>query len=135
MNTSNDKTEETVAGRLDRLSISPQSEKRMESLTVAAAAGVDDATFSKIANAMRVKRNSETIVLPSHRYEHLSRGRGWARQGKGAKVVFADSVDGGYECGPGRWSVGATDGFSRKDATEWTVSNVQVGERTWTIAS
>ena len=134
MNTNEINPTETVTDRLTRLAIKTPSDKRMESLALATGL-VDDATFAKIAGAVRVKRNSDTIVLPAHRYENLSRGRGWARQGKGDKAVFADRVDGGYECGAGRWSVGATDGFSRKDATEWTVSNVQVGEQTWTIAN
>lgn len=133
MNTNEINPTESVTDRIARLSISAPSEKRLESLALATA-HVDDAVFTKLASAVRLKRNSETIVLPAHRYENLSRGRGWARQGKGDKAVFADRVEGGYECGKGRWSVGATDGFSRKDATEWNVSHVQVGEQTWTVA-
>ena len=134
MNTNEIKPTETVTDRLTRLAIRPTSDKRMESLALATGL-VDDATFAKIAGSVRVRRNSETIVLPPHRYETLSRGRGWARQGKGDEAVFAERVEGGYVCGKGRWSVGATDGFRRKGANEWTVSNVQVGEKTWTIAN
>jgi hypothetical protein len=134
MNTNKMNTNETVTDRITRLAIETPSDKRMESLALATGL-VDDATFAKIAGSVRVRRNSKTIVLPSHPYENLSRGRGWARQGRGDRAVFADRVDGGYECGEGRWSVGATDGFSRKGSTEWTVSHVKVGEQTWTIAN
>lgn len=128
-------TTETTAERLNRLQITPATEKRMESITLAHAAGVTDEVFREIATAMRVKRNSETVVLPPHRYESLSRGRGWARLGKGARVTWGERVDDGYEVGPGRWEVGATDGFTRKDSVAWTVKHLLVGGETWTIAN
>lgn len=126
---------ETTADRLNRLQVTPATEKRVESLTVANAAGVTDEVFREIATALRVKRDSESIVLPPHRYENLSRGRGWARLGKGARVTWGERVDGGYEVGPGCWDVGASDGFSRKDSATWTVKHVTVGGATWTIAN
>lgn len=128
-------TVETVIQRIARLQIATPKEKRIESLTLAHGAQVTDELFTEIATANLVKRESETIVLPAHRYENLSRGRGWARQGNGDKAVWGVRVNGGYEVGPGRWNVGATDGFRRKDSVVWTVKHVTVEGQTWTIAN
>ena len=93
----------------------------------------DDAALIRLRDAGRLSR-AATIVLPHHKYEHLSRGRGWARGGQGANVVWGEKVDDGYRVGPGRWSVGSTDGFSRKGSVVWHVAHVKVGPQTWTIA-
>jgi hypothetical protein len=126
-------TTESVTERITRLNLSDIGEGRLQSLTIAHPL-VDDATFAKLANVKRIKRNSDSIVIPAHRYENLSRGRGWARKGKGDNVTWGERVDGGYECDKGRWVIGASDGFSRKDSVTWDVSHVTVGEQTWTIA-
>lgn len=78
---------------------------------------------------------TDTIVLPAHRYEGLSRGRGWARKGKGTKAVWGERTDNGYRVGPGHWTVGGNDGYSRKGETTWDVKLVTVGTETWTVAS
>lgn len=75
-----------------------------------------------------------TVELPAGKYEHLSRGRGWARKGRGDRVEWGDRVRDGYRVGPGRWTVGSTDGFARKSSTDWDVEHVQVGTQTWTLA-
>jgi hypothetical protein len=120
---------------LVRLGVNPAdvSPARRENLARALALGASEVTIARLANATRVNRKA-TIVLPAHRYEGLSRGRGWARQGRGERAVWGERCDTGYRVGPGRWSVGATDGFRRKDATTWTVAHVQVGSETWTVA-
>jgi hypothetical protein len=110
------------------------SDERKETLQRAIEIGADDKTLEMLRDATRVAQR-ETIVLPSHKYENLSRGRGWARKGKGDRVTWGEREDGGYRVGPGRWSVGSTDGFNRKGSTEWTVEHVQVGSETWTVAS
>src|SRR5690606_24636110 len=109
-------------------------ETRRESLRLAIEAGAPRKTLEQIAEAVRVKR-CDTITLPPGRYERLSRGRGWARKGKGASAEWGERVDGGYRVGPGRWSVGSSDGFNRKSSTDWSVEHVAVGSETWTIAS
>lgn len=125
---------ETVTERAARLNCGEINEKRLESLSLAHPF-VTDEIFQKIASATRVKRNSETIILPLHRFENLSRGRGWARQGKGGKATWGERVDGGYECGAGKWTIGGNDGFSRKGSADWEVSHVIVSEKVWTIAN
>jgi hypothetical protein len=110
------------------------SDKRLESLVVALDLGADAATLRKLAQAGRLARKA-TIVLPPGRFEGLSRGRGWARLGKGRDVTWGERVDGGYRVGPGHWTVGSNDGFSRKQETVWDVEHVRVGGETWTVAS
>ena len=111
------------------------SDARRERLTIAIAAGATDEALIALRDAERTSM-TDTITLSSHRYEHLSRGRGWCRQGRGADVRWGERTDGGdYRVGPGRWSVGATDGFDRKAAVDWRVTHVQVGGQTWTVAS
>lgn len=125
---------ETVADRIARLSLDAISPSRLETLTQAHPL-VADATFRLLASAMRVARKA-SIVLPAHRYESLSRGRGWARQGRGDSAIWGDREDKGYRVTTtGRWVVGASDGFSRKDETTWDVTRVVVGAETWTIAN
>lgn len=112
----------------------PLGPGRMQSLRLATEAGADMATLTRIASALRVERKA-TIVLPMQRLEMLSRGKGWARKGRGDKAVWGERVDGGYEVGAGRWTVGGSDGFSRKGEDQWTVEEIKVGEETWTIAN
>ena len=112
----------------------PLGPGRMESLRLATEAGADMATLKRIAAALRVERKA-TIVLPMQRYEMLSRGKGWARKGRGDKAVWGERVEGGYEVGAGRWTVGGSDGFSRKGEDQWTVEEIKVGVETWTIAN
>ena len=83
------------------------------------------AQFKKIAEANRVSTNS-TITLPAGRYENLSRGKGWCRLGSGSSAEWATKTDSGYWSvdTPGKWTVGSTDGFKRKDQTPWTVAKV-----------
>jgi hypothetical protein len=109
------------------------SDVRRGTLSRAIELGADDTTLTTLRDAVRVSRKS-TIVLPANRLEGLSRGRGWARKGKGASAVWGERVDGGYEVGPGRWNVGASDGFTRKKSNDWQVKNIAVGGETWTIA-
>lgn len=110
------------------------ADARKESLRIAIDAGASAVTLTELLNAVRVSRKP-TIVLPSGRFEGLSRGKGWARKGKGENAQWGERVDKGYEVGAGRWSVGSSDGFSRKDATDWSVKNIVVGDQTWTIAN
>lgn len=126
-------TTETVADRIARLSLLNISESRLQSLTIAHP-HVSDGDFARISNAMRVSRK-DTIVLPAHRFELLSRGRGWARKGRGDSAQWGERVDNGYRVGAGRWTVGGNDGFSRKGEDTWTVEHVQVGTNVWTIAN
>jgi hypothetical protein len=127
---------ETVEARITRLglgTVAEYSAGRLDSLNIANRL-VDDFLFGVLARVTRLSR-LETICLPAHRYEGLSRGRGWARQGKGDSVVWGERVEGrGYRCGPGKWVVGATDGFRRKDSATWDVTHVLVGTEKWTMA-
>jgi len=109
-------------------------EKRRESLQIAIDLGADQKTLEQLRDAARIYR-ADYIVLPAHRYEGLSRGRGWARKGRGDSAVWGERTDDGYKVGPGRWTVGATDGFSRKATNDWTVKNIKVGDQIWTIAN
>lgn len=95
---------------------------------------VTDKVLGEIAKAAYVSKKP-TIVLPAHRFESLSRGRGWARKGKGATAVWGERVEGGYEVGPGRWEVGGHDGFNRKKSDTYDVKHIQVGAETWTVAN
>jgi hypothetical protein len=131
--TDTDTDTETVDARCARLGLPTVSDKRRESLALAHA-DVDDVAFARLAKATRLARGS-TIVLPAHHYQHLSRGRGWCRRGRGDGAVWGERVEKGYRVGPGRWTVGATDGFSRKDSDDWIVAHVTVGTATWTVAS
>lgn len=125
---------ETVTARIARLVDGTISSGRIESLTLAHAAGVDDDTFFSIAAAERVQRDATTIGLPQHKLAQLSRGKGWCRQGRGDSAIWGEIVDGKYRVGPGKWTVGGSDGFARKGQIEWTVEHITVGGKTWTIA-
>jgi hypothetical protein len=110
------------------------SDSRLASLRTALGLRADEATLIAIRDARRVSQRS-TILLPEGKYEHCSRGRGWARLGRGRDVSWGDREEGGYRVGPGRWSVGSTDGFQRKSETTWEVEHIDVGGQTWTVAS
>ncbi len=124
---------EALDARLARLALPAPKPARAESLALAHAAGASDDTLRVLATAGRLARK-ESVVVPAHRFEGLSRGRGWARKGKGNDASWGDRVDGGYRVGPGRWVVGGDDGYSRKGQDEWTVRHVTVGTTVWTIA-
>jgi hypothetical protein len=117
---------------------SPITAARTESIEIAVELACSDAALQAIIGAVRVSR-SNTIVLPAHRFERLSRGKGWARKGRGATAVWGERDDadpnGGYRVGPGRWTVGGNDGFSRKGETVWDVQHIDVGGQIWTVAS
>lgn len=109
-------------------------EARIGRLTRAIELGATDEILEILCDATRTSQLT-TIVLPADRLEGLSRGRGWARKGKGSNVEWAPkAAGGGYRAGPGRWSVGATDGFYRKSNTDWDVELIQVGSEFWTVA-
>lgn len=124
----------SLATRYVDRTANPLPAARRESLTMALALGASDAALETICDALRVARRN-TIVLPRQHLETLSRGRGWARKGRGSTAVWGERVDGGYRVGPGRWTVGGNDGFSRKAETVWDVEHVTVGSETWTVAS
>lgn len=107
---------------------------RVERLVEAIELGASDKVLETLRDALRISRR-DTIPLPPHHYEGLSRGRGWCRKGRGASAVWGEREDAGYRVGPGNWIVGGHDGFSRKGQDRWTVEHVQVGEQTWTIAN
>lgn len=109
-------------------------EKRIQTLGRAAERGADGSALCLLASALRVARK-DMITLPPHRFERLSRGKGWARKGKGAAAQWGERTDDGYAVGPGRWVVGGNDGFSRKGEDVWVVEAVEVGDETWTVAS
>jgi hypothetical protein len=106
---------------------------RRESLTIAIGLGADQALVDKLAKAMRLSRK-DTIVLPAGRYESLSRGKGWARCGRGDSAQWGERETGGYRVGVGSWLVFSSDGFHRESRTEWVVKHIQVGNQTWTLA-
>lgn len=110
------------------------SAKRIESLTIAIGLGADEATLIELRDAEHLSRTA-TVRLPAHRLEGMSRGRGWARMGRGDSAVWGERVDGGYRVGPGRWTVGGNDGFNRKGSNEYTARHIAVGDQTWTIAA
>jgi len=110
------------------------SPARIARLAKALELGATDSVLEEICNAARTSERA-TILLPRNRLENLSRGRGWCRKGKGDKAEWGEREDDGYRVGPGRWTVGGNDGFSRKNEDSWLVKNVQVGDQIWTIAN
>jgi hypothetical protein len=96
-------------------------------LIFCAAAGLSPSDIKKIAEANRTSAlDAIGIILPAGRLENLSRGKGWCRLGSGSNVTWADRAEcGGYMVStPGKWTVGSTDGFSRKDQTSWDVRKI-----------
>ena len=110
------------------------SEVRLESLRKAIKLGATHEVLVMLATALRVGRK-ETVFLPAGRHEHLSRGSGWCRKGRGSDAVWGAREAPGYRCGPGRWIVGSSDGFHRNAEETYTARHVQVGGETWTIAN
>lgn len=119
--------------KINDLGISVVNAARLETLTIAEELGADDETLVRLATATRVRRAAE-MRLPAEHLEGLSRGRGWCRRGQGTNAVWGQRVDGGYLVGPGRWSVGATDGYRRRSSTTWSVELVVVGDHVWSVA-
>lgn len=74
----NTTSSESVTDRIARLKLEDIGPTRLTLLTEAHPF-VDDATFVRISDAMRVSKGA-TVVLPAHKYEGLSRGKGWARR-------------------------------------------------------
>jgi hypothetical protein len=126
-------TLETITAKYTAENTTPNP-KRIERLARAIELGASDDALEALCGAVRTS-NTDTIVLPAHRLEGMSRGRGWARKGTRNKAVWGEREDNGYRVGPGKWTVGGNDGFSRKGETEWVVKHVTVGTETWTIAS
>lgn len=110
------------------------TDMRKETLQIAIDNGASREQITQIRDAVRASRK-ETIVLPFHRFELLSRGRGWARKGNRDKAVWGEREDKGYRVGAGSWTVGGNDGFSRKGETKWEVKNIAFGGVTFTIAN
>lgn len=99
---------------------------RADAAITAAANGATPSQLKKIIEANRTSMQDRGIVVPVGRFENLSRGKGWCRQGKGNSAVWADRDDkGGFVLSsPGNWTVGSNDGFSRKDTVEWSVEKI-----------
>lgn len=128
-----------VQARIDRLNVHlptnpTQRQRRVTSLMLANEAGCDDKTFSAIAHATKVHRNSGTIVLPPHRYESCGGGMGHCCQGRGERTIWAQRVSGGYKVIPGNWVVSAECGSDRAGDISYHVCNVTVGDQVWTLA-
>lgn len=127
---------ERAEERLKRLNIKEPGKPRMVSLEIANLKGITDEVFVQLATAVRLKRRNGFINLSAHRFENLSRGRGWARKGKGPSVEWAErGENGGYNCTVGTWVIGGNDGFSRKGSDTWKVSEIRVGDELWLIAN
>jgi hypothetical protein len=97
---------------------------RCRALILAASRGATPQDLRAIAEAVRVS-TGDGVTVPMHHYETLSRGRGWARLGRGEKAVWGERTEGGYRLRQeGRWVVGGHDGFSRRGETIWDVRRV-----------
>jgi hypothetical protein len=98
------------------------SDARCRTLMLAADRGATPLDMKAIAEAVRVSTTGDGITVPMHHSETLSRGRGWARLGRGENVVWGERVEGGYRLrAEGKWIIGGHDGFSRRDETVWDV--------------
>jgi hypothetical protein len=94
---------------------------RCRALILAASRGATPQDLRAIAEAIRVS-TGDGIIVPAHHYEGLSRGRGWARHGRGDHAVWGERVEGGYRLRlAGRWVIGGHDGFTRRGETTWDV--------------
>jgi hypothetical protein len=126
-------------GRVDPIDMllagSKCTDARRETLQLAIDAGAPRKTLVLLRDAVRVTR-APRAKLPRGRYQGCSRGRDWCRQGSGKNAVWAQLNDDetAYLVGPGKWSVGSTDGFKRKSERKWIVKAIQVGSETWTVA-
>ena len=112
-----------IAAAMTPEKVSPMRAGR---LIFAASSGLRSAEVKKIAEANRTSaKDANGIVLPAGRFQNLSRGKGWCRLGSGNSVRWADRTDGGYLADTaGNWTVGSSDGFSRKDSVSWKVEQV-----------
>lgn len=107
---------------------------RRESIRIAAELGADDETIEKIAEATLVGKLGYVTI--AGRYLHLSRGRGWARLGRGNDAIWGERREKGFRLrDPGTWIVYTTDGFKREDRETWIVEKINVGSQTWMVAS
>lgn len=127
-------------GRLDPIDLllvnRTVSDMRRETLLRAIDLGAPQRVLIQLRDAKRVRREP-TIRLPRGKYASCARGRDWCRMGRGDAITWGelDDSDSAYEVGPGKWTVGSTDGFRRTSNDMWVVKNVSVGEETWTIAN
>lgn len=96
--------------------------RRAGMLAIASANGATIAELARIAAAPYASVG-DTVAVGT-RFGHLSRGKVWARQGKGAAVVWAKKSGGTVHLTPGNWTVGSDDGYKRKERVGWTVSLV-----------
>jgi hypothetical protein len=97
------------------------SDARCRTLMLAAGRGATPLDLRAIAEATRVS-TGDGIIVPAHHYEGLSRGRGWARHGRGDHAVWGERVEGGYRLRlAGRWIIGGHDGFTRRGEDVWDV--------------
>lgn len=113
-------------------STSAPSDARRESLRIAVGLGAEVDAMRRLVAAVRLRREG-WVLLPAGKYAGLSRGRDWCRSREGGG--FADRCDnGGFRGTPGKWEVGSTDGYNRKDKVAWDVYHVTVGTETWTVA-
>jgi hypothetical protein len=93
-------------------------------LVLAASRGGTPQDLQDIAEALRVS-TGDGITIPMHHFETLSRGRGWARLGRGKDAVWGDRVEGGYRLRQeGRWIIAGHDGFDRRGEHVWDVRRV-----------
>jgi hypothetical protein len=98
------------------------SDGRCRVLAVAAARGATPRDLKDIAEAQKASMMPDGVVVPAHHYEGLSRGRGWARLGRGSNVVWGERVEGGYRLrAEGKWIIGGHDGFTRRGEDVWDV--------------
>lgn len=129
---------EALADRLLRLELTPEKGYRENNTDMKrleeANRFVNDKDFCRLACATVISEES-TIILPPGRYDHCSRAKCWARQGKGPNAVWGDKVKNGYEVGPGKWTVGSSDGFKRSEQKNWEVHVIKVGSDTWLAAT
>lgn len=109
------------------------ADNRKESLQIAMRLGADEKTCRQLAGAERLRRVGGHIKIET-RYGGLSRGKPWARDSSDS--MWAEKEGGAVLLTPGKWKVGSSDGFSRKESPSvWVVEEIKVGEETWLIAN
>jgi hypothetical protein len=86
----------------------------------AAATSPRPAEIRKLAQANKIG-TSEGITLPEGKYGKLSRGKSWCRLGSGSSAQWINADNGHRVTEPGKYVVGSSDGFSRKEQTPWNV--------------
>jgi len=105
----------------------------LECLKIARENGADKATLDSLASAVMIRRADAKVILPQNHLQRLRFGRGWCRKGSGSDTQYGERTDNGdYRVGPGRWTVGGTEG-SKKSSTTWVVEHVVVGGDVWTV--